>query len=95
MADYTFLKNIFVTVDAAIGTYISSTASAVASAVGPVAKQMFLLYIIMYAPGFAPGGRTLPVCQTAVPLLMASDRMLSSVLFESALVPVLPIKPAR
>lgn len=51
MADYTFLASIFTTVDNATNTYIASTASSVAAAVAPVAKQMFLLYVIMY--GFA------------------------------------------
>lgn len=51
MEDYTFLKNIFQTVDNAMSTYIASTSQSVAAAVGPVAHQMFLLYIIMY--GFA------------------------------------------
>jgi type IV secretion system protein VirB6 len=51
MEDYTFLKNIFQTVDNAMSTYVASTSSSVAGAVGPVAHQMFLLYIIMY--GFA------------------------------------------
>jgi len=51
MADYTFLKNIFLTVDNATNLYITSTVSPVAAAVGTVARQLFLLYIIMY--GFA------------------------------------------
>ena len=51
MADYTFLQNIFITVDTAISTYITSTSAGVAGAVKPVAKQMFTLYIMMW--GFA------------------------------------------
>lgn len=50
-ADYTFLQNIFLTVDTAIATYITSTTAGVAGAVAPVAKQMFVLYIMMW--GFA------------------------------------------
>jgi type IV secretion system protein VirB6 len=48
---YTFLQNIFSTVDSATGTYISSTVSNVAAAVAPVAKQCFTLYVILW--GFA------------------------------------------
>jgi type IV secretion system protein VirB6 len=49
--DYTFLANIFATVDTATTAYIGTTAAAVAADVGPIATKMFTLYLIFY--GFA------------------------------------------
>lgn len=48
---YSFLQNIFETVDRAVADYIQSTAGNVVDAVAPVANQMLTLYIILW--GFA------------------------------------------
>lgn len=51
MVGYTFLAKIMQTVDTAMTDYVTSTSAAVASSLGPVANQMFTLYVILW--GFA------------------------------------------
>lgn len=51
MVEYTFLAKIMQTVDTAMSDYVTSTSAAVASSLGPVANQMFTLYVILW--GFA------------------------------------------